>query len=90
MFKTLLTTILTMLAVAIAAAFPANANVWSWIKNTNLEPKDPVAAYQVETEGFNVRVYEFTLASSPGTVCVMAFGTDVAVGLQCVNTTEDK
>lgn len=71
-------------AAVLATPTPAEANLWAIMKGSNLEEKEGIAAYKIPTEGIDVRVYEWNPVGAPNTVCVMAFGSDHPVGLQCV------
>ena len=71
------------IGVVLATATPAEANLWAAIKGSSLEEKEGIAAYRIPTGGVDVRVYEWNPVSAPNTVCVMAFGSDHPVGLQC-------
>lgn len=77
-----------LLGAALVAALvtPAQADLWTAFKNSNLEPKAPTAAYRVETQGLDVRVYEWTSQADPNVTCSMAFGRDHPVGMQCWTT----
>jgi len=78
------TKITLAVAAVLALSTPAQADLWTLLKNNNLNPKDATAAYRVPTEGLDVRVYEWSPVGSPDTVCIMAFGQTHPVGLQCV------
>lgn len=86
------TKIAIALTALLALSTPAHADLWTLSKNAGLKPEAPDAKYRVETKGLDVRVYEWTPAGSPDTVCIMAFGQTHPVGLQCVpkvRTNED-
>jgi len=78
--KTLMLAAVAALAVTATAT---QADIWTWSKNAGLEPKDPDAAYRVETKGLDVRVYEWTPATAPHMTCVMAWGQTHPAGMQC-------
>jgi len=46
---------------------------WSQIMSWKNKTIKPDAKYNIETEGYNVRVYEFTPVTDPGSTCVMTF-----------------
>ena len=46
---------------------------WSQMKSWTDKTIKPDVQYSLETEGYNVRVYEFTPLSDPGSSCVMTF-----------------
>lgn len=73
--------ILVLTALTLLAA-PAQANLWSAIKNSNLPPKTSDAAYRIETQGLDVRVYEFTPETAPHMTCMMTFSETGATS-QC-------
>jgi len=50
-----------------------NAISWSQMKSWTDKTIKPDVQYSLETEGYNVRVYEFTPLSDPGSTCVMSF-----------------
>ena len=54
------------------------SQIMSW-KNKTLQPD---AKYNIETEGYNVRVYEFTPVTDPGSTCIMTF-TNEKMGMFC-------
>lgn len=55
---------------------------WSQIQSWTNKTIKPDAKYSVETEGYNVRVYEFTPVSDPGSTCIMTF-TNEKMGMFC-------
>ena len=55
---------------------------WSQIMSWKNKTIKPDAQYSVETEGYNVRVYEFTPATDPGSLCIMSF-TNEKMGMYC-------
>ena len=55
---------------------------WSQIMSWKNKTIKPDAKYNVETEGYNVRVYEFTPATDPGSTCIMTF-TNEKMGMFC-------
>ena len=54
-------------------------------KNKTIKPD---AQYNIETEGYNVRVYEFTPMTDPGSTCVMTF-TNEKMGMFCFGKSKD-
>jgi len=60
------------------------SQVLSW-KNKTIKPD---AQYSVETEGYNVRVYEFTPLTDPGSTCIMSF-TNEKMGMFCFAKSKD-
>jgi hypothetical protein len=61
---------------------------WSQLKSWGNKTVEPDAKYNVETEGYNVRVYEFTPVSDPGSTCVMTF-TNEKMGMFCFAKSKD-
>lgn len=59
------------------------SQVMSW-KNKTIKPD---AQYNIETEGYNVRVYEFTPLTDPGSLCIMTF-TNEKMGTYCFQKSE--
>jgi hypothetical protein len=61
-----------------------NLNAISWAQMGSWSNKTikPDVQYNLETEGYNVRVYEFTPVSDPGSTCVMTF-TNEKMGMFC-------
>ncbi len=55
---------------------------WSQVMSWNNKTIKPDAQYNVETEGYNVRVYEFTPLTDPGSTCIMTF-TNEKMGMFC-------
>jgi len=76
--------------VLVMSASAANADIWTWNKNRGLEPKTPDAAYRVETQGLDVRVYEWTPATAPNMTCIMAWGQTNPAGMQCFPKVTDE
>lgn len=61
----------------------ANAGMtWSQVMSWKNKTIDPDAQYNIETEGYNVRVYEFTPLTDPGSLCIMTF-TNEKMGTYC-------
>lgn len=55
---------------------------WSQVMSWKNKTIDPDAQYSIETEGYNVRVYEFTPLTDPGSLCIMTF-TNEKMGTYC-------
>ena len=70
------------LTLAILATANLYALSWSQIKSWGDKTVKPDAQYSVETEGFNVRIYEFTPLTDPGSLCIMSF-TNERMGVYC-------
>ena len=70
------------LLVIFATSNLYGAFTWSQIMSWKNKTIKPDAQYNVETEGYNVRVYEFTPATDPGSTCVMTF-TNEKMGMFC-------
>ncbi len=66
----------------------ANALTWSQLKSWGNKDIKPDVKYNIETEGYNVRVYEFTPISDPGSTCIMTF-TNEKMGMFCFNKSKD-
>ena len=77
----LLTSILLLSSSAYAVS-------WSQMKSWMNKDVDPDVKYNLETEGYNVRVYEFTPISDPGSLCIMSF-TNEKMGMFCFNKSKD-
>lgn len=60
---------------------------WSQLKSWGNKTVEPDVKYNIETEGYNVRVYEFTPLSDPGSTCVMTF-TNEKMGMFCFNKSD--
>jgi len=60
---------------------------WSQLKSWGNKTLEPDVKYSIETEGYNVRVYEFTPLSDPGSTCVMTF-TNEKMGMFCFNKSD--
>lgn len=65
----------------------ANALSWSQLKSWMNKTIDPDVKYNLETEGYNVRVYEFTPLTDPGATCIMTF-TNEKMGMYCFPKTD--
>ena len=61
---------------------------WSQLKSWGNKTVKPDVKYSIETEGYNVRVYEFTPLSDPGSTCIMTF-TNEKMGMFCFNKSKD-
>ena len=61
---------------------------WSQIMSWKNKTIKPDAKYNIETEGYNVRVYEFTPVTDPGSTCVMTF-TNEKMGMFCFAKSKD-
>jgi hypothetical protein len=70
--------------LAILLTTYANAISWSQLKSWGNKSIEPDVKYSIETEGYNVRVYEFTPISDPGSTCIMTF-TNEKMGMFCFN-----
>lgn len=60
---------------------------WSQVMSWKNKTIDPDAQYNIETEGYNVRVYEFTPLTDPGSLCIMTF-TNEKMGTYCFKKSE--
>jgi len=61
---------------------------WSQIASWGNKTIKPDAKYNIETEGYNVRVYEFTPLTDPGSTCIMTF-TNEKMGMFCFSKSKD-
>jgi len=68
--------------VALFLTSNLSAISWSQMKSWTNKTVKPDVEYSLETEGYNVRVYEFTPVSDPGSTCVMTF-TNEKMGMFC-------
>ncbi|UTJ05897.1 hypothetical protein [Arcobacter roscoffensis] len=66
----------------------AYALSWSQLKSWTNKDIEPDVKYNIETEGYNVRVYEFTPLTDPGSTCIMTF-TNEKMGMFCFNKSKD-
>jgi len=66
----------------------AHALSWSQLKSWGNKNVEPDVKYNIETEGYNVRVYEFTPLSDPGSTCIMTF-TNEKMGMFCFAKSKD-
>lgn len=66
----------------------AHALTWSQLKSWGNKTIDPDVKYNIETDGYNVRVYEFTPVSDPGSTCIMTF-TNEKMGMFCFAKSKD-
>ena len=69
-------------------ASSAYAISWSQLKSWGNKTLEPDVKYNIETEGYNVRVYEFTPISDPGSTCIMTF-TNEKMGMFCFNKSKE-
>lgn len=65
----------------------AHAMTWSQVKSWMNKTVEPDVKYNIETEGYNVRVYEFTPLTDPGATCIMSF-TNEKMGMFCFPKTD--
>ena len=65
----------------------AQAMTWSQVKSWMNKTVEPDVKYNLETAGYNVRVYEFTPLTDPGATCVMSF-TNEKMGMFCFPKTD--
>jgi len=73
------------ISIAIALlAITTSLNAISWAQVMSWKDKTVKAdaQYSLETEGYNVRVYEFTPLTDPGATCIMTF-TNEKMGMYC-------
>ena len=61
---------------------------WSQLLSWKNKTVKPDAQYSIETEGYNVRVYEFTPLTDPGSTCIMTF-TNEKMGMFCFAKSKD-
>lgn len=61
---------------------------WSQMKSWTNKTIEPDVQYSLETEGYNVRVYEFTPVSDPGSTCIMTF-TNEKMNMFCFAKSKD-
>lgn len=66
--KKLLLLLVTIFAINLNAGF-----TWSQVMSWKNKTVDPDAQYSIETEGYNVRVYEFTPLTDSGITCILLF-----------------
>ena len=78
-----------ILLVALIAFTSVNARMsWSQVMSWKNKSIKPDAQYNIETEGYNVRVYEFTPMTDSGSTCVMSF-TNEKMGMFCFAKSKD-
>lgn len=65
----------------------ASSMTWSQVMSWKNKTINPDAQYNIETEGYNVRVYEFTPLTDPGSLCIMTF-TNEKMGTYCFKKSE--
>ena len=79
--------IFTMIMLVTANSLNAQMT-WSQIASWKNKTIKPDAKYSIETEGYNVRVYEFTPLTDPGSTCIMTF-TNEKMGMFCFAKSKD-
>ena len=78
-----------ILLVSLIAFTSVNASMsWSQVMSWKNKTIKPDAQYNIETEGYNVRVYEFTPMTDSGSTCVMSF-TNEKMGMFCFAKSKD-
>ena len=65
-----------------------NAITWAQMMSWTNKTINPDVKYSIATEGYNVRVYEFTPVSDPGSTCIMTF-TNEKMGMFCFAKSKD-
>lgn len=80
-------TIFTVIALFLTNTLYAEMT-WSQIASWKNKTIKPDAKYSIETEGYNVRVYEFTPLTDPGSTCIMTF-TNEKMGMFCFAKSKD-
>jgi len=73
--------ILSVIALGITTTLSAGMT-WAQVSSWGNKTIKPDAKYSVETEGYNVRVYEFTPLTDSGSTCIMTF-TNEKMGMFC-------
>lgn len=76
------------MGILLLTVISAHALSWSQLKSWMNKDIEPDVKYNIETEGYNVRVYEFTPVSDPGSTCIMTF-TNEKMGMFCFNKSKD-
>jgi len=79
--------IFTIIALFITNTLSAQMT-WSQIASWKNKTIKADAKYSIETEGYNVRVYEFTPLTDPGSTCIMTF-TNEKMGMFCFAKSKD-
>lgn len=82
--KKIIFTIITLFLTNTLYAEMTWSQIASW-KNKTIKAD---AKYSIETEGYNVRVYEFTPLTDPGSTCIMTF-TNEKMGMFCFAKSKD-
>jgi hypothetical protein len=77
-----------LILTALIASSSFAGMTWSQLQSWTNKTIQPDAKYNVETEGYNVRVYEFTPVSDPGSTCIMSF-TNEKMGMFCFAKSKD-
>lgn len=77
-----------LLTVLLAISTSANALEWSRLATMGNKTIKPVAQYDVDTAGFDLRVYEFTPSGNPNVRCVYA-NASKAAGMSCYEVTKE-
>jgi len=77
-----------LILIALVFAVNLNAVTWSQMVSWGNKTIKPDVKYSIETEGYNVRVYEFTPLSDPGSTCIMTF-TNEKMGMFCFAKSKD-
>jgi hypothetical protein len=74
--------------ISIFCVLNLNAITWSQMISWKNKTIEPDVKYSIATEGYNVRVYEFTPVSDPGSTCIMTF-TNEKMGMFCFAKSKD-
>lgn len=72
----------TIVIILISIVYLQAGISWSQVMSWKNKTINPDAQYSIETEGYNVRVYEFTPLTDPGSLCIMTF-TNEKMGTYC-------
>jgi len=74
--------VLFSLATLCVAGVTLQAGTWSTLSGMSMKEVKPIAAYTIDSAGYNPRVYEWK--TSEGKTCIAIFGNDkAAVAMQC-------
>lgn len=75
-----------VLIITLLATLGLQAGMLSTVQGFGMKDVDPKAAYTLETNGYNPRVYEFIPLNDKKTLCVVVFANSdkgSAPALQC-------
>ena len=80
---------ITLLAISLVAT-QANAGFFDTAMTSGWKDKQPTSKYELETYGYDVRVYEWTPEGNPNVRCVAVTGKNGSYSVACYEVKKEK